>query len=368
MASTKLRELFWAHRGLLSDKWEQYLTVYEAELELLLQRGTPLSLLEIGVQNGGSLELWHKVLPPNSHVVGIDIDERCRELKLGEGIQVHIGDATQPDFVDGALGDTRFDIIVDDGSHLARDVIASFDLLFGRLKPGGVYIVEDMHASYWAAYGGGFRVEGAPIEWAKDLVDALNVDHFEDNIDLPQDELARLQALNAQIARLAFFDSMLVIQKHASVKNRPFARMLTGAAFPVLDPLAFVSSLPADKLANFVVGPSVARHLDSGISDLIKKKDADLARQKKEIARQEQEIARQAQEAEHQAREIRRHADEVKQQAREIKRQAKEIERQERKNRNLLMSTSWKVTAPLRKAIGFLTSARDRLRRSNGPR
>ncbi|WP_159079876.1 class I SAM-dependent methyltransferase [Methyloceanibacter sp. wino2] len=347
-----MKEAFWAHGGLLCDKWEQYLPVYESELGPRIERGAPLSLLEIGVQNGGSLELWLKVLPPNSHVVGIDVDSRCRELRFSDGIEIHIGDATQLEFVTSALGERRFDVIIDDGSHLARDVITSFDILFERLKPGGVYIIEDMHTSYWPDYGGGFRLRGAPIEWAKDLIDALNVDHFEESPRLPQDELARLQALGTQIARLAFFDSMLVVQKHSTVKGRPFSRLLTGSEFPISDPMNWVPRLPPEKSANLLIGPAVARHLDSGIKKLVEERGAAIQRQEQEIQRREQEIKRQR--------------SEIQRQGLEIERQVLKIAREERRNKALLTSSSWKVTAPLRKAAALVKSARNRLSRFIG--
>jgi hypothetical protein len=43
------------------------------------------------------------------------------------------------------------------------------------------------------------------------LIDALHADHFKDAPNLSADELAALTALNRQIARLCFFDSLAVI-------------------------------------------------------------------------------------------------------------------------------------------------------------
>ena len=319
MEVPSLRDIFWARRGLLSDKWEQYIPIYEAEFRARLEHGAPISLLEIGVQNGGSLEVWHELLPPHSRVVGMDKDERCRALKLSEGIELHIGDATQQAFVNGALGETLFDVIIDDGSHRSNDIIASFDLLLGRLKPGGIYIVEDLHTSYWPAFGGGFRAEGSSIEWAKDLIDAVNADHIEDTLKLRREDLAQLRAFNTQIARIAFFDSMLVVQKYAAPKHRPFARLLTGSEFPVFDPMEWVPSLPPEKLGNLLVGPPVARYLDIGFKQRLEEKDGELKTSRAELKRQEEEL------------------------------------------KNLRNSTSWKVTAPLRHAGNFLKSARRRL-------
>ena len=327
MEVRSLRDIFWAHRGALSDKWEQYIPIFESELCPHLARGAPIVLLEIGVQNGGSLEIWRELLPPHSRVVGMDIDERCRQLKLGAGIELHIGDATQKAFVDSALGETCFDIIIDDGSHRSNDVIASFDILFERLKPGGIYVVEDLHCGYWPAYGGGFRAEGSSIGWAKNLVDAINADHFESTSEPRGEELAQLRALNTEIARIAFYDSVLVVQKHVAPKHRPFARLLTGAEFPLFDPMESIARMPAENLSNLMVGPSVGRRLDKGFKQRLEEKEGELKQQRQECKRQQQEL------------------------------------------KSLRASTSWKVTVPLRHAGNILKSARRRfagcLRRSS---
>ena len=42
--------------GKVSDKWESYLPYYDSLFEKY--RSQNLNLLEIGVQNGGSLETW----------------------------------------------------------------------------------------------------------------------------------------------------------------------------------------------------------------------------------------------------------------------------------------------------------------------
>jgi hypothetical protein len=320
MGLPSLSDLFWAHLGPVADKWEQYIPFYEAELRRYLESQRPVVLLEIGVMNGGSLELWRKLLPPQSRVVGMDIDERCRVLQLSDGIELHIGDATQRTFVDTALGETRFDIIIDDGSHRSIDIIATFENLFGRLKPGGSYIVEDLHTSYWREYGGGFRTEGSSIEWAKNLVDAINADHIKNTADIPSEEVAQLKEFNKEIARIAFFDSALVVQKYLAPKNRSFARVVTGTEFPVFDPIQWVHSMPVDSLGNLIVGPSVARRLETGLTRSLEEKEHHLNRQKQELQGKEQEV----------------------------KRQAQQLQRQAQQLKSLLTSTSWKITSPLR--------------------
>ena len=66
---------------------------------------------------------------------------------------VEIGNATNAEFIKKIIDEYgTFDIILDDGSHVNRDVILSFELLFPLLNDNGLYIVEDTicykHASY----------------------------------------------------------------------------------------------------------------------------------------------------------------------------------------------------------------------------
>lgn len=103
--STKsLTELYFEHDGKVADKWEQYLAIYEPELRPFAVGGRPVRLLEIGVQNGGSLQIWSKYLPPGSLVVGVDIDAAFARLELGEGIPLLVADAGDRKTLDCTLG------------------------------------------------------------------------------------------------------------------------------------------------------------------------------------------------------------------------------------------------------------------------
>ena len=74
-----------------SDKWEPYFEIQEKHLSHL--RGKPINLVEIGVQKGGSLEMWSNYFGPQAKITGIDIDVSCKFLKYEEkNIEVRIGD------------------------------------------------------------------------------------------------------------------------------------------------------------------------------------------------------------------------------------------------------------------------------------
>src|ERR1700733_603821 len=155
MSLERLTALFFSHEGKIVDKWEQYLAVYACEFARFVSRGLPVRLLEIGVQNGGSLELWSKYLPDGSDVIGLDIDPAVEKLRFEGRIVAKIADVNDAARLDSLLGAELFDIIIDDGSHQSDDIVAAFRSLFNKLQPGGIFVVEDLHASYWGSPKGG---------------------------------------------------------------------------------------------------------------------------------------------------------------------------------------------------------------------
>lgn len=258
-APGRLAEIFFAHGGNISDKWEQYLPIYESELARFLAAGAPVRLLEIGVQNGGSLQVWSRYLPPGSSITGMDIDPACGRLDLGAGIRVLVGNAAEPKVLDRLLGDAVFDVIVDDGSHRSADIIRTFEACFPRLAPGGTYIIEDVHCSYFASHAGGFRTPGAAMEYFKAIADAPNADHFEaDAAAGGAAELARLRALNTELARISFLDSVITLQKLPAPKRAPYRRIMGGRTSPVADAAFTLRHLPVPLLRSLLLSPTAA--------------------------------------------------------------------------------------------------------------
>jgi hypothetical protein len=236
MRAKTITALFYDNRDNLSDKWEQYLAVYDAELRPW--RNKRVSLLEIGVQNGGSMQLWSQYFAPSSAFIGLDIDERILELTHPENVSLKVADASDPVALDAALGDTTFDVIIDDGSHRSEHIIRSFQLLFGRLRPGGRYFIEDLHCAYWSAYGGGLTRPTSAIEYLKQLIDVVHADHIEGDEQLTIDATDELlTALRRGLAKVTFYDSLAVIERLPFDKLRPYRRVLAGEHGDLVDPL-----------------------------------------------------------------------------------------------------------------------------------
>jgi hypothetical protein len=121
-----LKDFFTEHQGKVADKWASYIPEYDSLLAPL--RHEPIALLEIGVENGGSLEIWDRYFPGASAIIGCDIDPACEMLRFkSDTIHIVTGDASSQNCARQiGLVASDLDIIVDDGSHNAQDVIGSF--------------------------------------------------------------------------------------------------------------------------------------------------------------------------------------------------------------------------------------------------
>ena len=203
MAEGFLHTYFLANGGKRIRKWIHYFDIYERHLARF--RGTSPVMVEIGVKTGGSLGMWREYLGPGSRVVGIDIDPSCKAHEA-DGIDVVIGSQDDPAVIDAVLAaHPRIDIVLDDGSHMMRHMIATFRLLYQRLQPDGVYIVEDTHTCYWEKYDGGLRREGSFIEFAKERIDDINAVHTRGA--LPVSEFTR------STDHICFYDSIVVFER-----------------------------------------------------------------------------------------------------------------------------------------------------------
>jgi len=170
-------------QGKISDKWASYLTYYDFLFAPV--KDAPINMFEIGVQNGGSLEIWGQYFQNAQAITGCDIDEKCAALKFDDPrIRVLVGDANSQVIYEQALALAPFDIIIDDGSHRSDDILHSFLLYFPLLKPSGIYVVEDTHAVYLPP-SPGLKSKTSALAFFKELTDLVNFQfwHTEATID-----------------------------------------------------------------------------------------------------------------------------------------------------------------------------------------
>jgi cephalosporin hydroxylase len=178
MSRASLQQLYIDHAGKASHKWSSYLREYDRLFSAWQDK--PISMLEVGIQNGGSLDIWAKYFENALTIVGADIDTRCGELSYNDPrIHLVIGDINNSETIQKILNySPQFDIVIDDGSHQSEDIIKSFVNYFPYLTDGGFFVVEDLHCSYWQEFGGGLFDPYSSITFFKRLIDIVNFEHW----------------------------------------------------------------------------------------------------------------------------------------------------------------------------------------------
>lgn len=233
----ELISLYKNNKGKVSDKWFLYLKEYNRLFTPLMNE--PVNMLEIGIQNGGSLEVWSKFFKNAIHLVGCDIDCRCKNLKYEDPrVKIIIGDANTDICKDSILNVvSSFDVVIDDSSHFPGDIIKSFVRYFESLNYGGLYIVEDLHSSYWRDYNGGLYHPYSSIAFFKTLVDILNFEFWGIKISRRDFILRFEEFFNikfnekclSEIHSIEFINSLCIIKKGEPHDNTLGQEVVTGS-------------------------------------------------------------------------------------------------------------------------------------------
>lgn len=185
------------------QKWVHYFPIYERHLSCW--KNKTLTVLEIGVSMGGSLQMWQRYFGPLAKIVGVDIDHRCKDAEE-PGIYVRIGSQADSGFLKSVIDEFGIpDIVIDDGSHIMSDISATFDFLYPLMPKNGIYVVEDLHAAYWPQYGGGVDVPTTFINRCKHFIDELNA-HYSNGAVSPT-------FVTNQTLGISFYDSVVVFEK-----------------------------------------------------------------------------------------------------------------------------------------------------------
>lgn len=146
-----------------------YLPTY---FELAAKIGSSGIVCEIGVERGGSLEMW-QTLFPWGRVIGVDIN---KDAVWPVGTHKYVWDAANPDLAQTLKRfHVGFDLIIDDASHEGIRTAMTFQNLWPLVKSGRWYVIED----WGVGYPGAPMYDPAMRDFARDLVDEL---HSRDDI------------------------------------------------------------------------------------------------------------------------------------------------------------------------------------------
>ncbi len=206
----KLNELFEHHDGRECGKWKHYFDVYERYFQSYV--GKEVYILELGVCQGGSLQLWKKYFGDKAKVVGVDIDPRAKYEE--DQIEVEIGDLRDSKFLKYLIEKHgRPDIIIDDASHETQQTLWTFGFFMPTLDDNGIYVIEDTHTHYRPEYNGGTKNPFNIINALSAMTHDVNVNHIEE---------AFTPGLGS-VKSISYYDSLVILEK-GNTETEPIFR------------------------------------------------------------------------------------------------------------------------------------------------
>jgi Methyltransferase domain len=195
--------------------------IYTNEYDRLFSpiRSQPIRLLEIGVHTGASMRMWKEYFPIAT-IVGIDQAEKPADFPNEKRFKFVQGDQANPAVLDLAvsLAGDEFDVIIDDGSHVGCHTALTFAYLFPRLKPGGIYIIEDIGTAFYPE-----SYDGAPYSPPEIGLPGMPrifpshqhgmVGFIKQLIDHTQEPTLRLQYTRYAIERMIVMTNIAILHK-----------------------------------------------------------------------------------------------------------------------------------------------------------
>ena len=169
-----------------------------------------INILEIGVERGDSLRMWREYFS-NASICAIDLHDRNISV---DNAEILIGDQSDHLFLQTVVNKyKKFDIIIDDGSHQSKHIIASFNFLFNYLSDNGIYVIEDLQTSYQPRYGGSrfnLNKKKTSMSFLKSLADSINYEHK----DKP---FFKKNTFDGCVKSISFYQNIVFIYKGKSI-------------------------------------------------------------------------------------------------------------------------------------------------------
>ena len=215
---SRINDCFDSIQGI--HKLEHYLPLYEFWFSKFV--GKSPRILEVGVQYGGSSQLWYDYFGHNTKIFGVDIDISLARNKDASYMTLVEGDQGSEDFWNVfSKKYFNFDIIIDDASHENSHQIITLLKTFNLLKDNGIYWCEDTHTSYYPngirVSNGGYKNPDSFIEYSKNIIDVLHREHTKFAIGYGDFEGPQIPKELVDVFQktrgIHFYDSVVVIEK-----------------------------------------------------------------------------------------------------------------------------------------------------------
>jgi hypothetical protein len=167
-------------------------------------------MVEIGVLDGGSLQMWKNFFGEKARVIGIDKNpEALKFEKLG--FEIFIADQESEEHLEKVFNEIGpIDVLIDDGSHTSRGQIIISISCIKYINDGGLVIVEDTHSSFARDFGNNYRYSFA--NWVSKLMASLDKEYLISRGLTPS---GKMKIRN--IKTIEFITRILSIQKFRSI-------------------------------------------------------------------------------------------------------------------------------------------------------
>lgn len=188
---------------------QSYAHIYERYFTPMREK--PLVVVELGVSGGGSLHMWRDYFHNAKAVVGVDIDQNCRQhARPQRQVEVMTCSQESQGVVERIKELGGVDIVIDDASHINELTIKSFHTLWPLVHPSGYYCIEDLGL----VYAGDLRQQIARGGWGG--MGLNNVRLYNDHKDMEVFFGSMLKSLSGgggEICLMAFHPMQVLIQK-----------------------------------------------------------------------------------------------------------------------------------------------------------
>lgn len=194
-----------------STKHSNYFEIYDEILNKYQNK--KITIVEIGILNGGSLFMWKNYFKKKARIIGIDLNPKAKKWQK-YGFEIFIGDQSNINFWEYFFKKVgKVDIIIDDGGHTNKQQIITVRETIPYIKKGGVLIIEDVHASYMTKFSNPSKY--SLINFCKKLVDQIN---YKSNLI----NYKKINNLQKRLFSIEFFESIVVfkINNKRNIKSK----------------------------------------------------------------------------------------------------------------------------------------------------
>lgn len=196
---------------MFSVKKKNYFEIYQNLFNSY--RNKDIVFLEIGLNDGGSINFFKNFFSPNSKIIGFDCNPKSLILER-ENIKIFKGDqGSEKDWIKFFKIYGKLDIVLDDGGHTNKQQIVTFENVLPNLNDDGLLVIEDTECSYINNFGNPSKYSF--VNYAKNCIDTLYRDGSGEREGGGGVESKSHYLTSKHLYSIQFFDSIISFKKNS---------------------------------------------------------------------------------------------------------------------------------------------------------